>query len=374
MRICYIANPNTVHVQRWLRHFAARHDVHLLAVNQVTVGPERLDGVTVHDLSFRHRVPLPLRAWEIARARMVLRRLRPDVLHAHYVARYGWLAALSGYRPCVLTAWGGDVLPDQGAYDTWIARRLTPLALRRAAAVTVDAPDVFEICRRFTRPGTPVVTVTFGADPRTFHPGRDVAALRRQLDLPPAARVVLSPRILAPLYNIDRIVCALPLVRSAGIDAVLLIQSYTSLADPAYDQRVRRLVDELGLQPHVRFLPEADHGMMADLYNLSDVVVSVPSSDGLPATFFEAMACGAPLIVSDLPAYEGVILDRHTGLRVPAGDERQLGAAIVEVLTSGQLAARIRTGALRVFEERGNFLREMERVDELYVQLAAGSR
>ena len=50
-----------------------------------------------------------------------------------------------------------------------------------------------------------------------------------------------------------------------------------------------------------RLVPAVDNAVMPLFYNLADVVVSVPSSDGFPVTVLEASACAVPLVVSDLP-------------------------------------------------------------------------
>ena len=371
MRLLYLGNPNTIHVQRWLHHFVrAGHDVHLAAVNPVLVDADRLAGVTVHDLSL-HRKPTKLaHLLEVFRVRSLIAELKPDLLHAHYVARYGWLAALTGFRPLVLTAWGSDVQPRPGMQGARIAKVLTPYALRRASVITVDAHDVGDICRRMTRRAVRIETVTFGADLTRFRPGLPVADLRRQLDIPLGAPIVVSPRIFAPLYNIDTIVESIPMVAKQFPDVIYVLQNYSSLGNPSYQQELSELVDKLGVTRHVRFQGEMAHSEMALLYNLGDVVVSVPASDGVPATFFEAMGCEVPLVVSDLPAYDPLIADGRTGLRVQPGSASEVARAINTLLASAETRRQIAQAAACVARAHGDFEHEMSKVGALYHELA----
>jgi glycosyltransferase involved in cell wall biosynthesis len=369
MRLLYVGNPNTIHVQRWVRYFVnAGHDVHLVVVNQVRVPPDRLAGVTVHDVSLHYKPTRLAHLLEVPRMRRVIAETRPDIVHAHYVARYGWLAALAGFKPLVLTAWGGDVLPRQGALDTSLARLLTPFTLRQATAITVDAPDVAEICRRASGSAR-IETITFGADLNRFRPGLPVDDMRRCLDIPAGARVVLSPRIFAPIYNIDTIIASLPAVVQRHPDVIYVLQNYSSLGNAEYGAALTHLVDRLKMRDHVRFAGELAHEDMAVLYNVADVVVSVPTSDGVPATFFESMGCGVPLVVSDLPAYDGLIVHGETGIRVPARDARALSDALIALLDDPACGRRLAEAAGAVVREKGDFNREMSRVDALYREL-----
>ena len=117
MRLCFTGNPGSIHTQRWVGHFAqAGHEVHL-----VNLGPQparKFDwpGPQHHNLPAPPMAPIPgLRGVLMLTARRraliaLLRQIQPDVLHAQSVADPGWFAALSGFHPLVLTAWGSDVL------------------------------------------------------------------------------------------------------------------------------------------------------------------------------------------------------------------------------------------------------------------------
>lgn len=374
MRLCYIADPISIHTRRWISFFAAQgHDVHLLDLRAPGRAPAPpLPGVTVHEIPKGPKLPLPrgqgLLYYPAAalRARRILRRLRPRLLHAHYISEHAWVAALSGFRPLVLTAWGGDVLPEQGAYDRRIQRLLTPFAIRSAALLTANAESLARVLDRYRRPATPVLVVRHGVDRARFRPGIDATPLRRALDLGPGP-VVFSPRSFQPIYQIETIMRAWPAVAASRPDARLVFASFA--ADPAYAARMRQLACDLGVQSSVRFAGQIEHTAMPAYYNLATVTVSVPASDGMSVTAQEAMACGSPLIVSALPSVAGIIEQERNGLLVPVADERGLAAAIARLLDDEPRRRRIAAANLAWAAEHADYDAEMRKMERAYREL-----
>jgi len=103
-------------------------------------------------------------------------------------------------------------------------------------------------------------------------------------------------------------------------------------ADLAYLSRLRRLVKDLGVTDRVMILDEISDADMVGLYRLADAVVSVPNSDGLPLSVLEAMACGLPIVASDLPGLREVLDGEMNEYLVPAGDAAALSAAVGRAL------------------------------------------
>ncbi len=111
---------------------------------------------------------------------------------------------------------------------------------------------------------------------------------------------------------------------------------------------------------------------MADYYRAADVCVSIASSDSSPRSAWESLACGCPLVVSDLPwVHELIDPDRHA-LVVPS-EAPAVAGAIERVLTNGALARRLQADGRALVEENRNRDVEMGRLALTYVQLARES-
>jgi glycosyltransferase involved in cell wall biosynthesis len=215
------------------------------------------------------------------------------------------------------------------------------------------------------RPGR-VRRVQFGVDTQQFAPGPIDPGLHRWLDL--EGPFVFSARALRPLYRHDTVVEAV--ARLPG--EVGLVMSGRG-ADPAYRRRIEAQARSLGLEDRLRILDEIADEEMPSLYRAAAAVVSVPESDGLPATILEAMACGTPVVVSDLPGLRELLDPVAPDLIVPVGDPTRLAEALESLLARGPaerstLAASLRDRAVEVGDREVNMLR----MEALYAELAAG--
>jgi glycosyltransferase involved in cell wall biosynthesis len=291
---------------------------------------------------------------------------RPDLLHLHYAGgRLGTLATLSGCRPLAVTVMGGDVLPEQHlSGHTALERRATRRILEQADAILAKADALHPAIVALGGPPDRIETVRWGIDPLRFRPEPEAAArLRHQLGLAPQARVILSPRLLRPLYNIDKIVEAMPRVLAAAPEALLLITS--DRQEAGYRSAIDRRVAALGIDSCVRFTGRIAHGDMPGLYSLAEVVVSVPSSDGLPQTLFESMACETPAVLGDLLGYREVVRDGETARLTEIAPEA-IGGAIAELLGNSERRKALGHAARQRVIEVASLPRELDRVEACY--------
>ncbi|BDQ34696.1 glycosyltransferase family 4 protein [Pseudodesulfovibrio portus] len=228
-----------------------------------------------------------------------VRGLSPDLVFVHYAkGLWGWTAPLFG-APVAVSVMGGDVLFDeQGTANAW-NRAATKGLLENAALVLCKSDYLAQRVRALPVAGQ-VETHAWGIDTDVFSIGSG-EEFRREHAIPDDSPVVFSPRAMEPLYNTRLVVRAFAASGMAGEGARLVLSTYK--ADAAYRAEVERDCLDAGLGDSVIFLPPQDDRGMAGAFRAADVVVSVPSSDGLPQTFFESTACGAPLVMADLPNY-----------------------------------------------------------------------
>jgi glycosyltransferase involved in cell wall biosynthesis len=361
MRIAMVGNGATVHAALRAGALAARGH----AVRLVTLGPVVLnEGIEVRT----RPIPASLLGAFIA-ARSFLRDIRdfkPELLHVHYAGgRLGTLASLSNTRPLAVTVMGGDVQPEQhlGGYS-WLERRATRRLLQEADLVLVKSDSLRSAMRSYGRFKAPIETVAWGVDlNRVRRSPKAAAALRARLNLSSKQRVLVSPRILRPLYNIHLIVEAMPFVSAAVDDVVLLITEHRP--DEDYRRRLVARVRELDIESNVRFVGALPYTEIPALMSLADVVVSVPLSDGLPQSLFEAMACGAPVVVGRLPAYGELIEEGEHALMTELRPEA-IAAAVVRLLGDSDFATRLTRTALTRVRERADIAESARRVEAFY--------
>ena len=145
----------------------------------------------------------------------------------------------------------------------------------------------------------------------------------------------------------------------AALVGLQLPFTLTIVGDGPERERLRQLIVLNHLENRVMFRGPLTHSELPRIYAEADVVVA-PSicdrtgdRDGLPNVVLEAMACGRPVVASDVGAIASAIVDEENGLLVPPGDAVALGQAIA-LLSSNDLRTRLgrnaRTRAERDYE------------------------
>jgi len=382
IKICMIGNADSIHVQRWARHFAQRgFDVSLLSFYQpltefdgnpsVHFVRPRTSGVRragPRSAAAMGRFPGLLRLVTAARLRAAgfygeLERINPDVVHAHYVSDYGVLAAMSGRHPMVVSAWGSDLLVDPRL--SVITRRLVRWVLGRADLVTYNSTQLGEAARAMGARPERLLEVVLGV-------GREMLEALSPSRVPPAERAptIVSQRSLErPLYNVDQVIMAMPEVLKQVPAARLLVGG-----EGALQGQLRELAARLEVTHAVEFIGTASWPAgLAERLGKAAVYVSVPSSEGTSVTLLEAMAAGAYPVVSDLPSNREWVGDEG-GALVPLGEVAPLARALVTGLLDPDRRVMAAKRNWKVIEDRGLWDVNMGRMEKAYLDLAAAGR
>ena len=370
LNLAFLGDPNSVHMRRWVRYFSDRgHRVTLLVPEGKVVVPGLPPAISVESfLPFSRQRERLFGALESRRSlTRLLRKLAPDVLHAHFVTENAWHAWISGFHPYVVTVWGSDVLGAvrRGRRARFYAR----VALRAADVVTGGSEHLVRAAVEAGARPQRTRYIHLGVDTERFSPGPDPAGLRARLGLA-GSRVLLSNRLIAPLYRQSVVVQALAQLPS---DVVAVMTSYR--AQPDEMASIRELADRIGVAGRLRIVDELDDSEMPDLYRLADIVVSIPASDGGPATVAEALAAGRPVVATDLPSVREWLGELDPAALVPVDDVAATVAAVQTVLGRGQgereeRAARVRAAVV----ERADWRANMERMESISRELAARRR
>jgi glycosyltransferase involved in cell wall biosynthesis len=179
---------------------------------------------------------------------------------------------------------------------------------------------------------------------------------------------LLSLRACAPLYNQHIILEAFEAVLKEIPDTRLILQDYSS--DAVYKTSLEQHISNFGAGDAVQWVgPATSETEIAERLRSADIGISVPSSDSAPVSVLEALACGIPVIASDLPAVRELINDGDNGLLVPPGDAKSLQHSLLALLQDPDRRRRFREVAFRRIEERPDREAEMRKLEHLYQAL-----
>jgi glycosyltransferase involved in cell wall biosynthesis len=173
-----------------------------------------------------------------------------------------------------------------------------------------------------------------------------------------------------PLYNLDKIATVATKVCAARRDVYFLFAYLSEAKDAAYEARVHAIVNESQAKERVRFIGAIPHQEMVDHYRLSDVVISIPSTDGTPMSVLEAMACATPVVVSDIPDYDPYYIEPgETVLAAKADEIEALAEALLLLMDDRAFAERLAAEARRRVETTASYQAQMSRMEQLYQSL-----
>ncbi len=367
MKIAFISNPNSTHTRRWVDWF--RLNAHQVLVIADTALSEAWQGPEIHNLPAGFNIPVVkylVWGWQ---TRRIIGAWRPDILHAHRVTAAGWIASLSGFSPLVLTPWGSDLYqyPQRSNLGAWLTRWV----FRHAAMVTTDSQDLRRMALHYGASPDRTHLVQWGVDREIFHPAPLPAKIKEQWGL--AGKIILySPRNMHPLYNLDTILLSAQAIIEKFPEVVFILRDLN--ADAAYRQQLFAMVQEKSLGEHVRIIGRMPWEQTIPLYEMADLVISVPSSDGTPVSVLEAMACGAPMIASDLPSLREWIRHRENGMLVPVRNVPALETAVLEALSDPELLQEFSVKNLELVAARADHQVEMQKMEALYHSLLSEQR
>lgn len=360
MRICYIADAGIIHTQRWVNYFARKgHQVHIITSR---LGEGYSEGVQLHLLTsllpqhWKGSGYINTLPW-LVQVRRLISRMKPDIIDAHYITVNGYLGALSGFRPLVLTAWGSDVLIVMK--ESLCLRILIKYALKKVEMVICNSDTVKGELIKFGVNPAKVRIIYQGVDTKKFSPQRG-KAFKDRLGLQ-GRPVVISTRSFKPVYNVEMLIRAIPLVLEHSPQVSFIIAG-----DGEQREYLENLASSLGCSENIRFVGRIAHDELPQYLASSDVYVSTSLSDSASLSLQEAMACEIAPVVTDLSGNREWVTEGENGFLIPVNDIQALANQIVYLLRNEETGRKFGRLGRKIIRERAEYEREMARMERLY--------
>ncbi len=387
MILCYLAYGGSPHTQKWVKYFADKgHEIHLISHSRLDSGDlpnikvhgvkelqnihaaNRLKAVIQFAEKIRfHRMGTIVQGFrELFTALKILRiicRVKPDVLHAHFVTTWGFWGALCGFHPYVLTAWGSDILrrPKESKLLRWRAN----FALTRADQITCDAEHMVENLVEHGAVRAKVRLINFGVDIQQFHPDQRDEKFREKLGIEPDAPIIISLRSLYPHYDVESLVNAVPRVLRNTPNAKFIIAG-----NGEQRSALQELASSLGVYESIKFPGWIPNHELPRYLASADIYVSTSLTDGgIAASTAEAMACELPVVITDFGDNQKWVKDGEGGFIVPLKNPDALADRMVYLLKHENVRKRFGKINRKTIEERNNLQAEMEKMERIYEEL-----
>ena len=309
MKIVFLADAPYPHTWRWVDHFVARgDDCHVISFR-----PAEISGATVHYLRGVDRLGKAGYLVQSRRVKQLVHDLQPDLLHALHLTSYGFLGALTGFRPLIISPIGTDILeaPKLTPIHGWLTR----FSLARADAITATGLQLATETTRYAPREALVTVVPYGVDLDRFVP-----AVKPAFD----EVVIGAVSRFSPEKGLRYLIDAFATLRQRYGTRVRL-----RIAGDGPERRcIEAQVHRLGIAGAVDLLGWVDHSVLAAFLTSLDLFAMPSTSEGFGVAAVEASASGLPVVASDVHGIPDVVRDGLTGRLVPARDAAALADAL----------------------------------------------
>ena len=264
-----VGNPKSIHTIRLSRFFEENYQVNLID-----------EGI---DFSFRNFFSA------LRQTKTILSKLSPDVLVLYQLNLTAFVATLANRKkkiPTFAIGIGSDILtmPKKG----WAYKAMLKYILKHSQAYNAGSPYLLEQMQKYCPKHSEILLANLGINP--------IQPIEKQ-------KIVFSNRLHSPLYRIDEVIKAFAnFVSKPEFEDWQLVVAATGK-----EKEFQQLSQSLGIEDKVKFVGWLSQKENAEYYAKSKIYISLPKSDSFPISLMEAMSGECLCIISDLPAYKGIM-------------------------------------------------------------------
>ncbi len=338
-------------------------DVHIITRRDPGLARfETIDHVPVHRLPVPGPKPVASLIYTLS-ALHLLRRLRPDVIHAHELLSPA-TTAMAAKRwfgtPIVVKVLRGGALGDLAKLRRKAlgAKRLASLRQHMDAFITISREIDTEL-ETFGIDPSRRISIPNGVDTDRIAPVTQAKkqALRQSFHLPPDSPVALFMGRLAAEKRVDHLLAIWPAIRQADPQAELFIVGTGEEAPQL----------QAAAGPGVTFTGAIDN--VVPYLQMADVFVLPSATEGLSNAMLEALAAGLPVIATQVGGAPDVIQDDINGRLIPPDDRSHLQAALSQLLGDATLRATLGHGGRACMQQHYALPVTAQRLRTLYDQV-----
>lgn len=365
MRILYFSKNYTPHDYRFLSSLSkTEHEVIFLQLEankrqtEDRPVPENIQQIlwAGGQREFRWR-DVPLLTLNLKR---LIRRLKPDLIHAGPIQTCAFIAVLSGFHSILTMSWGYDLVmeADKSAWMRWVTR----YTLKRSAFFVSDANVSRDKAVAFGMDPEKTVIFPWGTDiehftPKNFTPSN------------PQTFTLFCNRTWEPIYGVDILARAFVRVAAENDDVNLIL-----LGGGSQGPKIRQILMKGGVLERVHFGGQVAQADLPRWYHMADLYISASHVDGSSVSLMEALASGLPCLVSDIPGNREWIEDRVNGWLFRDGDVEDLAQKIRYALKNRESLKKIGEAARQTAEQKADWRKNFGKLLEVYTVIARSER
>jgi len=333
MRIALISGASSVHTIRWANGLVnSGHEVHL--ITQHAPCDILSSDIILHKFPSRGL----LGYFTMARAvKKLLKKIKPDIVNAHYASGYATTARLANIRPYLLSVWGSDVydFPEKSFIHKLFVRKNLISADRVASTSYCMAEQVYSIAPKLKE----IIITPFGVDMKMFDESNRTINDTSSI-------TIGTVKTMEDVYGIDILIKAFSILynKLTISDPTLARKIYLRLVgDGSKTEQLRELTETLGIKDRVNFVGRVQHQFVPQELAKLDIYVALSHLESFGVAAIEASAAGLPIVVSDAGGLSEVTLNGISGIVVPRNNPEMAAIAIEKLVLDPELRSKMGT-------------------------------
>jgi len=351
MRVAILAPSKSIHTHKWALYYKEKGiDVRIYTLpshysekNAREVETEIIGKNFPGKISYFTAIP---------QLKKKLKEFNPTVLHAHFVSSYGLIGALSNFHPLVISVWGKDI------YDfplkNKLSRKLIEFSLSKADQICSTSYVMAKVTSQYT--DKKIEVTPFGVDLNKFYPNAEFDFENTQI-------TIGTVKALEDKYGIGDLIKAFHIFHQQYPNSKLVIAG-----DGPQKEEYIQLASSLGITNDTTFTGRIPNDEVAQLIR-SFSVFAVPStedSESFGVAAVESMACGVPVVVSNVGGLPEVVKDGVTGVVVDKKNFQMLASAFVKLADSLELRKSMGTNGVQHVKKHYNWANNADQMIKLY--------
>jgi D-inositol-3-phosphate glycosyltransferase len=225
----------------------------------------------------------------------------------------------------------------EGEYRLDGEREVLSMADRIVAATQAEMAQLLWLYQADT---SKIVIIPPGVDTSHFYPIPEDEA-KEFIGIPPCDRMLLYVGRIEPLKGIDTVMEAITLMKLSDLRVCLTViggDPRVSLKTENKEMaRLHELREDIGLNDFVTFLGKRGQDTLPYYYSAADAVVMPSFYESFGMVALEAMACGTPVVASQVGGLAFLVKDGETGYTVPVDDPQALAVRLTNLLENPEL-------------------------------------
>ncbi len=276
-------------------------------------------------------------------------KIQPDILHTGPIQTLGLIAVLTKFKPLLMMSWGFDLMEDVHRNLWW--KYITSYVLKRSTFFISDAQVTRNKAIKYGMNPLNTIVFPWGVDLDHFSPTAPVGAQYT------APLQLFCNRSWETRYGVDVLAKAFVKVAKSKPNTRLNLLGGGSQGDA-----IRQILEKRGAIDQVQFpgfIPQKD---LPRYYNEADVYISPSHVDGSSVSLMEAMGCGLPCLVSDIPANKEWVQEGENGWLFADGDADALAKKILHVIENRDTLDEIGANARLIAEKRADWQKNFKKL------------